>query len=145
MAVAPHPDRDSGETDEPTDAGGGGEPGSLRRARRTGRLLDAAVGIPRTGFRFGLDPALSFVPGGTILGWLVGLHIVVEAAYYGVPRSVLARMLVNLGFDAVVGAVPVVGPVVDAVVRANERNVALFERYVEREVREAAFVSIDID
>jgi hypothetical protein len=146
MAAAPHPDRDPGTEAEPsTDGGADREPGPLRRARRAGRLLDAAVRIPGTGYRVGFDPVLSLLPGGTILGGLVGLYIVAEAARYGVPARVLVRMVANLALDAAGGAVPLIGPVVDAVWRANQRNVALFERHVEREVREAAFVGIDID
>ena len=57
----------------------------------------------------------------------IGGFIILMAAHLGVPRVVLARMLVNLGADALTGAVPVVGDVVDAAWRANARNVALME------------------
>ena len=103
-------------------------PARLRYARTVARLLDGAVRVPGTGYRIGLDPLLSAVPVvGSGLGVLFSLSIVWAAAREDVPAATLARMLGHLALDAAVGAVPVVGPVADAVVRANERNVALFE------------------
>jgi phosphotransferase system glucose/maltose/N-acetylglucosamine-specific IIC component len=103
-------------------------PTRLRYARTIARLLDGAVRVPGTSRRIGLDPLLSVVPVvGSGLGLLLSLSIVWAAAREGVPAATLARMLAHLALDAAVGAVPVAGPVADAVVRANERNVALFE------------------
>jgi hypothetical protein len=47
-----------------------------------------------------------------------------------VPRTVVARMLLNIVVDTVVGSVPVVGDLFDVVWKANRRNVRLFERAV---------------
>jgi hypothetical protein len=123
----------------------GGDPPALRRARAASRLLDAAVTVPGTSVRVGLDPLLSVVPFGSLLGTLCSLYIVVEAARSGVPGRTLARMLANLAVDTAVGAVPLVGPFVDAAWRANERNVSLFERHVDRASDPEAFVGIEID
>jgi len=38
---------------------------------------------------------------------------------------VIARMLLNLGLDALLGAVPLIGDLADFVYRANSRNLAL--------------------
>jgi hypothetical protein len=46
-----------------------------------------------------------------------------------VPKLVLARMLLNIGFDAILGAIPVLGDVFDFAFRANEKNLALIERH----------------
>ncbi|HSC89364.1 MAG TPA: DUF4112 domain-containing protein, partial [Polyangiaceae bacterium] len=40
---------------------------------------------------------------------------------------VIARMLVNLGLDALLGAIPLLGPIADFFYRANLKNVALLE------------------
>jgi hypothetical protein len=122
-----------------------GDPPALRRARAASRLLDAAVTVPGTSVRVGLDPLLSVVPFGSLLGTLCSLYVVAEAARFGVPARTLVRMLGNLAVDTVVGAVPVVGPLADAVWQANVRNVALFERHVDGGADPEAFVGIDIE
>ncbi|MFB6147081.1 MAG: DUF4112 domain-containing protein [Halobacteriaceae archaeon] len=107
------------------------DPAGLRRARLLARLLDDAVRVPGTSFRVGLDPLFSVLPvAGSALGALCSLYIVVEAALAGVSRRTLAGMLLRIGVDAAGGALPLVGPLADVVVRANRRNVAAFERAV---------------
>jgi hypothetical protein len=106
-------------------------PPGLRRARRVAHLLDDAVRVPGTDFRFGLDPVLSVVPVlGDGAGLVIGLYVVVEAWLAGVGKGTLARMVLNLAADATLGSLPYVGPLLDAVLRVNERNVDLFERSV---------------
>ena len=106
--------------------------------RRLARLLDAAVRIPGTNIRVGLDALLGLIPGlGDAIGAALSGYIVLAAARLGIPKSVLARMLVNLGIDTVVGAVPVLGDLFDVAFRANTRNVALIESALQapRETR----------
>lgn len=96
--------------------------------RKLARLLDAAVRIPGTNIRVGLDALLGLLPGvGDAIGAAMSGYIVLAAARLGIPKSVIARMLVNLGIDTVVGAVPVLGDLFDVAFRANTRNVALIE------------------
>src|SRR5687767_15729460 len=58
--------------------------------RQLARLLDAAVRIPGTNIRFGLDAVLGLIPGaGDIAGGVLSAFIVVQAANLGAPRSVL--------------------------------------------------------
>lgn len=79
--------------------------------------------------RYQLDPIIGFlVPGlGDIITTLVGAYLVSIAARRGVPAIVIARMLLNLGVDAAVGIVPVVGDVGDFAIRANKKNLELLE------------------
>ena len=106
---------------------------SLSRARTLARILDSAVRIPGTDIRFGLDPLLGLVPGlGDVAGAGFASYLLIVAARLGVPRVVLARMLLNIGIDTVVGTVPVLGDVFDVGWKANTRNLALMERYLER-------------
>lgn len=91
--------------------------------------LELARGIARwTDTRF-LDPILGLVvPGlGDLLTAAAGMFLVRLAARRGLPRVVIARMLVNLGIDTAVGAIPLVGDVFDFAWRANRRNLALLE------------------
>ena len=45
------------------------------------------------------------------------------------PRITVVRMLINMGLDLVIGAIPVLGDAFDLWFKANERNVALFRRH----------------
>ena len=99
-------------------------------AERTGDPeMDLAVGIAKwTDSRF-LDPIIGLVvPGlGDLLSAAVGLFIVKVAASRGLPRIVIARMLVNLGIDTAVGSIPLVGDLFDFAWQANRKNVALLQ------------------
>jgi Domain of unknown function (DUF4112) len=101
--------------------------------RRLARLLDAAVRVPGTNVRFGLDAILGLVPGaGDVAGGLLSTFIIVQAARLGAPRSVLARMVMNVAIDSIVGAVPLLGDLFDVGWKSNIRNADLLEHYVAR-------------
>jgi len=71
------------------------------------------------------------VPGiGDAVGALVASYVLVEAMQFGVPTSVLLRMLANIAIDAVLGTVPVIGDIFDVLWTANLKNVALLEQHV---------------
>lgn len=94
------------------------------------RLMDTAIAVPGTRFRFGLDPVLGLLPWvGDIASAGVGLWIIAEASRFDVPRIVLARMAWNTLVDLLVGSIPVLGDAFDFVSRSNERNVELFRRH----------------
>lgn len=96
----------------------------LRRLSGIARLMDTAIGIPGTRLRFGADSVLGLVPlVGDGAGALVGLYIVNEARRMGVPREKLARMVGNIGLDAVVGSVPLFGDLFDVYFKSHRRNV----------------------
>jgi len=48
----------------------------------------------------------------------------------GVPPAVVARMILNLGVDTLVGSVPLLGDLFDVAFRANLRNAALLDRHL---------------
>ena len=103
----------------------------LARARAVARALDSAIGIPGTKFRVGLDPLLGLVPGlGDVAGAALSGYIVLTGIKLGVSRTVVLRMLANVGMDTVAGSVPLLGDIFDAGWKANNRNVALIERHV---------------
>ncbi|WP_284350695.1 DUF4112 domain-containing protein [Roseisolibacter agri] len=102
-----------------------------QRVRAMARLLDTAVRVPGTPVRFGLDAVLGLIPGvGDVVGAAASGYIVLAAARLGAPATVLVRMLLNVGIDTLVGAVPLFGDLFDLGWRSNSRNVALLERHL---------------
>lgn len=98
----------------------------LRRMRGLARLMDTALRIPGTRFSFGADSIMGLVPGiGDFAGAAISLYIVNEARQLGVPKDKLVKMLVNIGFDAAAGSVPVVGDLFDVYFKSNRRNLEL--------------------
>jgi hypothetical protein len=90
----------------------------VARAQRLARWLDDLY----------LDPILGlFLPGaGDAASSLVGLYIV----------KVIARMLVHLALDSLVGVIPLAGDLFDFGFKANRRNAALLgQRHEERRAR----------
>lgn len=92
---------------------------AVARARRLAQVLDHYL----------LDPVLGLIvpAGGDVAGALLGLYTVAIALRRRVSPVVVARMLLNLGLDALIGVVPLLGDLFDVGFRANLRNVDLLE------------------
>lgn len=98
--------------------------------RNGARLLDSAFLIPKLNVRFGLDPILGLLPGlGDLASPIFTIGIILQARELGVPRVVLARMVLNVAIDAFVGVVPFAGDLFDVAWRANERNMDLLDHH----------------
>jgi hypothetical protein len=104
----------------------------VARLRRLSHLLDKAIPIPGTKFRFGLDPIIGLLPGGgdTVTGAL-SAYIVVEAARMGVPREILLQMVGNILLDYSAGLIPVLGDIFDLGWKSNVKNIALLEKHLK--------------
>jgi hypothetical protein len=100
-------------------------------AKRLSVLLDSAVTIPGTNLKIGLDPILGLLLPelGDTLTAAVSLALLGVAFRERVPKLVLARMLINIAIDALLGALPVLGDLFDFAFRSNEKNLALIERH----------------
>jgi hypothetical protein len=97
------------------------------------RVLDSWFRIPGTSIRFGLDGIIGLIPGiGDILGGLASCIIILAAWARGAPYITVARMLVNLALDVIIGAVPLLGDIFDIAWKANRRNYALLTRHLEQ-------------
>jgi hypothetical protein len=102
----------------------------VERLRAITRVMDEAVRIPGTRFRFGLDGLAGLIPGvGDALTAAVSGYALIAAARTGAPASVITRMAGNILLDSLVGAVPVLGDVFDFAFKANRRNLRLLEQY----------------
>ena len=114
----------------------GREERARARLEAIARLLDSKWRIPGTGVRFGADAALNLLPGvGLLAAKGVSAYLIWEARRLGVPTGTLLRMVGNVGLDALVSAVPVVGWVGDVFYRANLKNVALLREQLDRQRR----------
>jgi hypothetical protein len=109
--------------DKPGSGSGTSRDVELDRVRTVARVLD----------RFFVDPILGLlIPGGgDILGSLIGVYTVVIAARRRVSPIVIARMLMNLAGDALLGFIPLVGDLFDFGFKANQRNLDLLAERVE--------------
>jgi hypothetical protein len=98
------------------------------------RLLDNKFNIPFTKMRFGLDSLIGLIPvvgdGATAT---LGFYIIARAWRLGAPLTLIFRMILNLIFDLIIGAIPVVGDAFDFAYRSNAMNVRMLLRYLEKE------------
>lgn len=106
-------------------------PAALARATAVAHLLDDTIRLPVVGYRIGLDPILGVLPvAGDAVAAIASLYVVFVGYRLGVPARRLGGMVALVVLDYVLGSVPVVGTVVDAVLKVNERNVATVEAHV---------------
>lgn len=107
--------------------------GALRRLDALSYLLDNSIPVPGTKARFGVDAVIGLIPGfGDAAGAVMSAYIVVQAARLGAPVPSLLRMLLNVGIEALFGAVPFLGDLFDAAFKSNARNVAILRSELER-------------
>jgi hypothetical protein len=96
-------------------------------------VLDDCFRIPGTSIRFGLDGIIGLVPfAGDVLAGLASCILVVAAWFRGVPYVTLARMVVNLALDVLIGAIPILGDAFDIAWKANRRNYRLLTRHLRQ-------------
>ena len=104
----------------------------LRWVDTFSRVLDTKFRLPGTDVRFGLDFILGLVPGaGDILSLGMSGTLVATMARHGASPRLVARMLVNVVLDALVGSIPLLGNVFDLFYKANYRNAELMREYYE--------------
>ena len=107
---------------------------SLAEVEGLAWLLDNSIPVPGTGGRrFGIDAIIGLVPGvGDVVSGVLGLLVVWRGSRMGLPRIVVARMLLNTLLDIAIGAIPVIGDAFDLWFKASTRNLALMRRHLER-------------
>jgi hypothetical protein len=112
----------------------------VQRLEELAHWLDSVFRIPGTDIRFGLDAILGLIPGlGDGVLAVPAAYVVLTAHRMGVSKLTLARMVMNIGIDTLLGAIPLVGDLFDIGFKANRKNVALLRRHIEkRGLREAA-------
>jgi len=102
-------------------------------------LMDGLFRIPGTGWRVGLDAIVGLIPGvGDFATTAVSIYILAAGVRYRVPKVTLLRMAANIAIDYLLGSVPVVGDIFDAVWKSNQMNVELLKRRAAVASEEAA-------
>lgn len=112
----------------------GTDPASVRR-RIEGleRILEGLFTIPGTNQRVGLDVILGVLPvGGSVIAAAMGSYLAWEARNLGMSKTAMLRMAGNIGVDALLGAIPVVGVVPDLFFRSNSRNLKIIKRHLDK-------------
>lgn len=105
---------------------------------RLGWLMDDLFRVPVLGWRFGLDALIGLIPGiGDTGTTLVSFYILAAAVRHRVPKITLLRMGMNIGFDYLLGSLPVVGDIADAWWKSNQKNVALLRKRATVSAEEA--------
>src|SRR5689334_14253415 len=102
----------------------------IQFARRLVYLMDTRFSL--FGIKFGIDPILDIIPGfGDAFGAGVSCYLLWIAYRLKVPTWVYGKMLLNIGFDYLLGLLPFVGIVLDLFFRANVKNFALLEKFFD--------------
>jgi len=118
-------------------------PRDLQAMKRFAHLMDEAVQIPGTRKRIGLDAAIGLIPGiGDALGAAISMWVVAGALRHRVPMLKIARMVLNIVIDLVVGSIPVAGDVFDLLFTENVGNVNLLIRHRNRHKSPRSIASI---
>src|SRR5688500_10309232 len=105
----------------------------LKNLRVIAKLMDSQFRIPGTDVKFGLDALLGLIPGaGDFATFLISGYMVTVMAKNGASGFVLARMVLNIVIDSLIGSIPILGDIFDVAFKANQRNIALMQQhYVE--------------
>ena len=111
-------------------------------AERYTRAMDDLIRVPGTKIGVGLDGLIGlFVPGaGDALTGVGSVALLILALRQGVPTVVIARMVMNVGLDALLGMFPVLGDVFDFFWKANRKNLELIEEYRETSGKPPGFI-----
>jgi hypothetical protein len=104
-----------------------------RRIEAMEQALEGVFVIPGINRRVGLDALVGLLPVvGDAVTAAMGLYLVWEARNLGMPKWQLWRMAANVGFDTVIGAVPLAGDLFDLLYRSNSRNLKIIKRHLDR-------------
>lgn len=105
---------------------------ALKEISYLAKLMDAQFRIPGTDIRFGLDGIIGLIPGaGDLSTFAVSGYMLLLMARNGASGYVLARMVVNILVDVIVGAIPLIGDLFDIVFKANMRNLRLMQEHYQ--------------
>jgi Domain of unknown function (DUF4112) len=101
----------------------------LNSARRLAWVLDAQFNV--LGFRFGFDPIIGVIPWvGDIALLSASLYMMWVGVKLDLPRHKLAQMAANAVADVLLGIIPAVGHIADAIFKSHIRNLRIIEDHI---------------
>lgn len=113
----------------------------LQKLRKIAWRMDALFYIPRTNISLGLDNILGLIP---VVGDLIALgpsaYLIWKAHKLGATPGTLAYMTLNTVADFIVGSIPVIGDIFDAIYNANIRNYRALEGNLNKKAARARSV-----
>ncbi len=112
----------------------GTHPAAVRaRVEAMEKLMEGLFVIPGTNRRIGLDVILDLIPvGGSAIAAVMGSWLAWEARNLGMPKHTIVRMAGNIGLDALMGAIPIIGIVPDLFFKSNTRNLKIIKRHLDK-------------
>lgn len=110
------------------------DPAEIRkRLEKMEMLLERLFVVPGINQPVGLDALLSLIPGvGTVSAAALGSYIAWEARNLAMPKWKMAHMSLNVGFDMLLGAIPIIGVVPDFFFRSNTRNMRIIRKHLDK-------------
>lgn len=123
----------------------------LTKVKRRAYRLDMAL-FSFLGVRFGWGSAIGIIPVvGDVLDALLALMVLKTCCQIegGLPTALKIQMFFNIALDFIVGLIPFLGDLVDAVFRANTRNAVVLEKHLrekgKKELRRSGMPIPDVD
>ncbi len=112
-----------------------------RRVEALEGLLERSIRLPGFNRAVGLDAIIGLLPVlGDIIGAGLAFYMVWEARNLGMSKWHQARMMANIGFDTLIGAVPLAGDLFDFLFRSNTRNLKIISRYLDKHYPETRII-----
>lgn len=107
-------------------------PANLKGINTLAKLMDSQFRIPGTEYRFGLDSVIGLIPGvGDLSTFAVSGYMLTLMAKNGASGFVMARMILNILIDAIIGSIPLIGDIFDLGFKANIRNMKLMQEHYQ--------------
>ncbi len=93
------------------------------------------------GIKIGIDPFLDFLPViGSFLGVFLSLYLVWIAWKTEIPNDQIAKMIKNISIDFIIGEIPLVGIIGDALYKSNRMNLKILNEYTSKNIVEGEIV-----
>lgn len=104
--------------------------GAMRQVEMLATLMDSKFRIPGTQIRFGFDALLGLIPGaGDLSTFAISSYMILIMSRNGASGYLVARMVLNVLIDTVLGSVPILGDIFDIAYKSNTRNLRLMQRH----------------
>ncbi|MEO7602514.1 MAG: DUF4112 domain-containing protein [Sphingomicrobium sp.] len=123
----------------------GTDPRAVRqRVEAMEKVLEGLFIIPGTRREVGLDALLSLIPTvGSVSAAALGSYILWEARNLKLSTMQIVRMGGNVGFDMLLGAIPLIGAIPDFFFRSNSRNLKIIRKHLDKHHPETGIIDAE--